>query len=249
MVDIDTSFVRLDLEAYCHDCRRWHRMGTTPQGFLAEAWEWEAKHRGHRIEFLSPKRRIKKGFDDTLLQGSEPPWWLQYQENTNINIAYAASAAMITADTDLDGLASSSTFLAGRETNSVDNTSNRYIDYRIGIKIQVSGTVNPTDGTEIRIYGYAVLDDTPTYPLAISGSSAALTVANVNQLDSTFVLFGATTVTTTQSIYYVPKCLTVAEAFGHAPLRWGLYVTHNTGTALHATTSGSIRQTGIYYIL
>src|SRR5580765_5268340 len=133
LISPDQARVRVDLDAYCHSCKHWHKLGRTPQGFTDELWEWEAKHRGHEFEFLSPRRRIPLHFDDQVFQDAgEAPWWLDYSSNANIKLAFASSAALTCT---LASLATSSTFVAGREATSIDNSSNLYIDYRLTAKI------------------------------------------------------------------------------------------------------------------
>ena len=244
LISPDQERVRLDLDAYCHTCKHRHKLGLTPQGFTGELWEWEAKHRGHEFEFLSPKRRIPAHFDDQTFQAvGEAPWWLAYAENANIKIAYAASAAMTCT---LASLASSATFVAGREATAIVNTTNLYIDYRVSAKI-TTGTTSTVD-KEIRIYAYCVLDDTPTYPDTITGSDANVTITSTYILDAGFILLGSTSNSATSNIGYPIKCLTIAEAFGHCPTRWGLFITHSTAVNLNATGGNHVlTQIGAYF--
>jgi hypothetical protein len=225
--------VRIDLDAYCWTCHHRHRLGRTPQDFTAELWEWEVKHRGHDFEFLSPARRLPPRFDDRVYaDAGEAPWWLTLQENANVKLSYAASVALTIT---LDALASASTFLVGQESTVLDNTSNLYVDGRVTARIRTGGT--PTVDTEIRLYGYAALDDTPTYPD---------TITNAYMLDSGLMLMGSTAVSATGNLTYPLRCLTVAEAFGVHPKRFGLFAAHNTVAALHATGPHVISYIGAY---
>lgn len=239
----DEDRVRLDLDAYCHDCRHWHKLGRTPQGFTQEMWEWEAKHRGHAFEFLSPRRRLPLHFDDAVYEAAgEAPWWLGYSSNANIKLAFAASAALTCT---LASLATSSTLLVGQEATAINNTSNLYVDYRVTAKITTGTT--PTVDTEIRIYAYAVMNDTPTYPDTITGTNSAVTLTNAYIRDAGFTSLGATGISATSNIGYPIRCLTLAEAFGHCPTRWGLWITHNTAVNLHATAGNHVlTQIGVY---
>ena len=36
------------------------------------------------------------------------------------------------------------------------------------------------------------------------------------------------------------KCMTIAQAWGVAPKRWGLYITHNTNVALNSTAGNHV---------
>jgi hypothetical protein len=235
--------VRLDLDAYCHTCQHRHRLGRTPQDFTAELWEWEAKHHDHEFEFLSPRRQLPPRFDDRAYQArGEAPWWLTYAENANVKIAYAAAVALTIT---LASLATSSTFLVGRASTALDNTSNLYVDGRI-TAIVTTGTT-PTVDTEIRLYGYADLTDTPTYPDAITGTDAGKTITNAYILDTGLTLLGATAVSATSNVTYPIRCLTVAEAFGVHPKRVGIFAVHNTAVNLHATgTNHALQYSGAY---
>jgi len=227
----DTALVQVDLDAYCWTCQHRHRLGRTPQHFTAEVWEWEAKHRGHDFEFLSPRRRIPPRFDDQpYAQAGEAPWWLTLRENANIKLTYATAA---TITITLASLPTSSTFLVGQESTAILNTTDLYLDGRITAKITTGTT--PTVDTEIRVYGYYGMDDTPTYPDTITGTNSARTITNAYILDSGIILLGATAVSAVSNIGYPIRCLTIAEAFGFVPKRFGLFVVHNTAVNLHAT--------------
>ena len=238
----DEARVRLDLDAMCHTCQHRHRLGRSLQDFTAEMWEWEVKHRGHDFEFLSPRRQLPLHFDDKVYeQAGDAPWWLLYTENANVKVSYAASAAFTTA---LASLASDTNLLAGHESTALDNTSNLYIDGRITARLTV-GT-SPTVDRELRIYGYASLDDTPTYPDTLTGISGNRTLTNAYMLDSGLILIGATAMSATSNLTYPIRCLTVAEAFGLHPKRLGVFVVHNAVAALHATSPNIISYIGAY---
>ena len=245
IVSPDQDKVQVKLDAYCHSCKQWYKLGLTPQGFHGEMWEWYGKHRDHDFEFLSPQRRLPLHFDDSVyMKAGVAPWWLDYRENANIKIAYAASA---TVTCTLSALASSGTFIAGREAVEVVNTTNLYIDYQLGVKITAGTT--PTVDKEIRVYGWAALSDAPIRPDQMTGADAARNVTSAYLLDGALVLMGSTSNSATTNVVYYIKCLTVAEAFGHVPTRWGLYFAHSQVAALK-TEAGSdhqIRQTGAYF--
>jgi hypothetical protein len=229
--DHDAQSVHLDLDAYCWTCNHRHRLGRTLQSFTAEMWEWEAKHRDHAYEFLSPRRRLPARLGDSAYTDETAPWWLTVAENANVKLAYAASAAMTIT---LASLASSSTFLVGQESTAIVNTTDLYVDGRVTVKITTSATA-PTVDTEIRVYGVQPLDDTPTWPDTMTGTNAGRTVTSAYILDSAFILLGATAVSAATAVGYPIRTLTLAEAFGFVPKRFSVYVAHNTGQALHAT--------------
>lgn len=247
----DMPAVRIDLDAWCHDCKHWHKLSRNPHQFAQEVWDWEAKHRGHTFEFLTPKRVIPRGFDDRVYeQAGQAPWWLEYKENADLKIAYAASAAMTMT---LASLGPSSTLLAGRNSTAINNTSNKYIDYRVSVKTRVNATV--TANGEIRVYAYCSLDDTPNYPVAASastlatGTDAALTF-DAEHLASSTVFLGATVNNATASADYSPRCVTIAQAFGFAPLYWALWLTHSTHASNALDSTGGnhvVSQTAVYF--
>lgn len=243
LISPDQERVRIDLLARCFDCQHFHRLGRTPQGFTDELWEWEAKHRGHDIEFVSPKRVIPPHFDDRVFEAAgEAPWWLTWRENANIKLAFGASAALTCT---LASLATSSTLLVGRESTNINNTSNLYVDYRITAKITTGTT--PTVDTEIRIYAYAAMNDTPTYPDTITGTDSGVTITNAYIREAGLRLLGSTGVSATSNIGYPIACISIAEAYGHCFTRGGLWITHNTGVNLHATGGNHVlTQIGAY---
>jgi hypothetical protein len=132
-------------------------------------------------------------------------------------------------------LASSSDFTAGRESDAVDNTTNKYIDALVSGKITVGTT--PTINTTINIYVYAQHDDTPTYPDVLDGTDSAETITSAGVLSGALTLMAAMNVnaTTSDRTYWL-KPTSVAQCFGGVmPKRWGLYIAHNTGVNLNAT--------------
>jgi len=235
---IEEQDVRIHLDCYCHTCKLWHRpQPCTPDQFSAELWDWQHKHVGHDFEFLSPRRRVPRGFRDWLWQKlGLAPWWLDYNPNTNFRFI-AGTPVAFTCSLQTGPLASSATFIIGRESTAVDNSSNRYIDSEITAKVTTGTT--PTVDKEIRIYGYQALNpDTPTYPDQITGTDSTVTLTSAYMLDGGLKpMLGSTAVSATSNLGYPIACLSSAQAWGKEPKRWGLYVTHSTVAALHATGS------------
>lgn len=161
---------------------------------------------------------------------------------TSNKIAYA-SAANFTIT--LASLATSATWVAGRQSTAVDNTSNLYLDYLVSGKITVGTT--PTASTEIRVYAVSMLDDT-TWPDTFGATDAAVTVTSNSSVAPGGYLrrlwTGWVDATTTGRAYFMPKC-SVAQAFGGIlPPKFALFVTHNTAVALNAT-AGNHQLTGV----
>lgn len=141
----------------------------------------------------------------------------------------------------VEGLATSSTFTVGRESPTLLNTSNLYVDVLLAGKITTGTTT--TVNTNILLYVYGVMDDTPTYPTPFTGADAGLTVTSAAQA-SGFLKLGAVLTTHTSaetSVAHEFGPFSVGQLFGGIlPTRIGLFVTHNTGVNLHATTGNHV---------
>jgi hypothetical protein len=146
-------------------------------------------------------------------------------------LAYGSSSALTVT---LGGLASSSTWLAGRESAAVDNTANLHLDYLLAGKIRVGTT--PTASTEIRIYVVALMEDA-TWPDVFDGTDSAETVTSAG-VGSGFLKFAAVMLcdATTSDRDYFFGPVSVASLFGGVcPKKFVVFVTHNTGVNLNAT--------------
>lgn len=132
-------------------------------------------------------------------------------------------------------LGSSGTFVSGRASTVVSNTSNLYLDALLSGKIRVGTT--PTINTLINIYLWGLVDDTPTYPDSITGSDAAFSPTTAGVMAGYMKLVASLQVdATTSDRDYHFSGISVAEAFGGSlPEKWGVYVAHNTGVNLNAT--------------
>lgn len=148
----------------------------------------------------------------------------------NIKIEYAASSALTIT---LASLGTSATWVAGRESTEVDNTSNKYLDYLLAGKI-TTGT-SPTDAREIRIYVVGLIEDS-TYPDVFDGTDSAETVTSVQIRDSCMRLATviATNNTSDRTYWFAP--VSIAALFGGAmPKKFVVFVTHSTGVNLNST--------------
>lgn len=236
---------QIHLHAVCYDCKRRHEIVESDASWLARVADWEVKHRGHRIEFRSPKRVIPRRLNDKQFEkAGRGPWWLeQFAPNADIKFAYASSAAFTIT---LASLATSATFVAGREGTAVSNTTNKYLDYLIGGKITTGTT--PTAAKEIRIYAYASVDDTPIYPDVLDGTDSAETITSADILDAMLPLIGSTATSSSSDIAYWFKAVGLAQFFGGLiPKNFGLFVAHNTGVNLNSTGGNHVlSHTGVY---
>lgn len=239
----DIDLARIKVEAVCHDCRHRHAIDAHPDHFGRAAFDWQHKHRGHDIEFLSPSRFIPRGFDDRVYErAGEAPWWLDYRHNADIKIAYAADAAFTIT---LASLATSATWVAGREATSVSNGSNKYLDYEIYGKI-TTGT-SPTVSTEIRVYAIKPIDDAPTWPDVFDGTDSAETVTNTQILDRLPLLWSGIVSATSDIAYPIISAPTLAQLWGLVPDNFSMFVAHNTGVNLNSTGGNhTLLYRGIY---
>lgn len=138
-------------------------------------------------------------------------------------------------------LATSATFVAGRESTVVDNTSNKFVDALVAGIVTVGTT--PTINTQIVIYVFSALDDVPTYPDVMDGTDSAETVTSVGVGRGYLKLAAILEVDATTSNRVYPFTFTVAQLFGGImPKRWGLFVAHNTGVNLNATGGNHVFQ-------
>lgn len=157
-------------------------------------------------------------------------------------IAYGSSTAITNA---IQSLATSSTWLAGYESDVVDNTTNLYLDYTIEGKVTVGTT--PTANTEIRIYVVASFDGT-TWPDVFDGTTGAETITSAGVRDGFAKLAAVLTVDATTSDRSYPFSFTVASLFGGVcPAKFLLFTAHNTGVNLNSTGGNHVfNHRGIY---
>lgn len=147
----------------------------------------------------------------------------------------------------IEALPTSATFVAGRESGEVDNSSNKFVDALIAGKVTVGTT--PTINTQILIYGLSRLDNTPTYPDVMDGTDSAetLTSLGVGQgfLKGPYII----TVDATTSNREYPFKFLASQLFGKVlPDFWSLFVAHNTGVNLNSTAGNHVfKYQGIKY--
>lgn len=143
-----------------------------------------------------------------------------------VKIGYAAGAATAITCT-LASLASGSS----RESNSVDNTTNLYLDALVQVKVKTNASA-PTGDKAVYVYAWGVNDtSSPMYPDAVTGSDAAITPNSPTQL----MLLGSIFCPAASSTYIMLPRSVAALFGGSMPGKWGLVITNATGNALDAT--------------
>jgi hypothetical protein len=158
-----------------------------------------------------------------------------------ISQAYTATASFTIT---LASLASSATWVAGRESTAV-SVSGNVTDHIIGGKI-TAGT-SPAASSVINIYLVVPVNDTPLYPDVFDGTDSDETVTSENVRNSA-ITFAACIVTdnTSDRTYWVAP-FSVKKILGYMPATYGLFVSQSTGANLNATGSNhALYYTPIY---
>lgn len=138
--------------------------------------------------------------------------------------------------TNLQSLASSSTFQSGWTSAYIDNTTNLNVNSVVYGQI-VAGS-SPTAGS-VRVYAYA-FDGTNTpniFSSGTPGTEGAATVTDSEQLDASLVLLWSSAIDTTTNDIYVMPLRSIRGAFNFLPRKWAIYVAHDTVAALKSTTN------------
>jgi hypothetical protein len=162
-------------------------------------------------------------------------------------INYSGTGTPITLD--LANLASSSTFLAGRECSQIDNTTNKYVDALVSGRISVGTT--PTANTTIAVYVWGSDVSLATTAIdVLDGTDSAETLTNAGILNALRLGFAISVPATTSDVAYEVQPFAVAPLFGGVmPRFWGLFVAHNTGVNLrnNAVNTDGLKYVGIKY--
>ena len=162
---------------------------------------------------------------------------INYSSNTTITIGLATTP-----------LASSATFVAGRESNEIDNTTNKYVDALVSGKVTVGTT--PTANTTIAIYVWGAETSLATTALdVLDGTDSDETLTNTGVLNALKFAASISVPANTSNVTYPVLPFSVASLFGgNMPKYWGLYVAHNTGVALNSTAGNhAFEYVGIKY--
>lgn len=220
--------------AVCEQCARWHPIEFDPlKGYGNAVIDWYVKHEGHEnVKITWPTRSLKK-----RLKHGQQVQVNDLLSNADIKTAYASSAAYTIT---LGALATSSTLVAGRESTAISNTSNLYLDYLVGGKIQVGTT--PTVSTTIEVWAYASSADAPTYPDVFDGTDSAETVTSAAIKMSALRLLAsmACDATTSNRDYPFAATSLAAAHGGCVPKYHGLFVTHSTAVNLNSTDGNHV---------
>lgn len=140
--------------------------------------------------------------------------------------------------TNLASIATSATWVAGWVSGTIDNTTNLDLDIAVSGKITLGNTA--TAG-EIRLYAFAMLDDT-NWPDLLSagteGTEGTATVTTTTIRDATMVLVAAFATRAdpgTDDNYSIPQTSLRGAFGGFLPPKCALYLSHSTGVNLAAS--------------
>lgn len=215
----------MKFQAICHTCRRQHCIDFDPVSGPGAAFsDWLTKHPGptHETDFEWAERSGKM---------IEPEsGWQHYLHNADVKVAYAASSAPTIT---LASLAASSTWLAGRESTSVSNASNKYLDYLVAGHFRAAAT-NTQVGI-IRVGVVGARNDTPNWPDVFDGTDSAETVTGAGMYNAVVRIAAEMAATSTASATWPFGPVAIASLFGGVmPTAFVFFISHNIHTSTNA---------------
>jgi len=134
---------------------------------------------------------------------------------------------------NLSGLASSSSFVAGRESNEINNTADKYIDAIVSGLFTVGTTPAITGGLKVFVWGAD--ESLTTAPLdVLDGVDSAETLTSTSLGAAVVPAIFVPVLVNTSDTQYPVRPFSVAAALGLPvlPKYWGLFVAHNMTAAL-----------------
>lgn len=149
---------------------------------------------------------------------------------------------------DISSLGTSSTFLAGRESTQIDNTSNAYADVMVYVKpITGHASTAPTVGQMIQLYLWGSKESLATTAIdVLDGTDSAETLSHASILYSLKWVASPTVTVATAGLTYHIEPFSVAALFGGImPKFWGLFLSHNHTGALAANQSALFSYAGV----
>lgn len=150
---------------------------------------------------------------------------------------------------DVSSLGTSSTFLAGRESTQIDNTTNKFVDAVVTCDgILGHASTAPTVGQQILLYLWGSDVSLATTPIdVLDGTDSAETLAHDSVRQSLRLVAAPTVTVATAGLKYYIMPFSVASYFDQMPKFWGLFLAHNHTGALAATQSGIWSYYGIKF--
>lgn len=148
---------------------------------------------------------------------------------------------------DISSLATSSTFLAGRESSQIDNTGTQYADVMVYVKPITGGSTAPTIGQQIQLYVWGSKESLATTAMdVLDGTDSTETLSHASILQSLKFVAAPVVTVATGSLTYIIQPFCVAPLFGGVmPKFWGLFLSHNHTGALAAAQSALFSYAGV----
>jgi hypothetical protein len=164
---------------------------------------------------------------------------------TVLTQTYSANTAITL---DLSSLGASSTFVAGRESTQIDNTSTMYVDAIVNV-LGITGSASAaTAGQGINVYVWGADTSLATTAIdALDGTDSAETITLPTLQSLRLAGRAYTTVTTASQVYYIMPFSVAALFGGGMPKFWGLFVATDLTGGLAAAMSGKFSFNGITY--
>ncbi len=160
-------------------------------------------------------------------------------------ITYSSNTAITL---DPSSLGDSATFIAGVESDEIDNTSNQYIDCLVDIKGITAGSGTNTVGQEIRVYCWGSDVSLATTAISTLNGSAGTATITAEAREALRLAASCSALVTTGSLVYYLQPFSVASLFGGVmPKFWGLFFVHSLTGDIAASQSGKFQYTGIKY--
>lgn len=151
---------------------------------------------------------------------------------------------------DLSSLGTNSTFVAGRESTEVDNTSTKFMDAIVYVKpITGHASTAPSIGQVIALYAWGSKVSLATTAIdVLDGVDSAETLSHASVLNSLRLVAAPAVTVATAGLAYIIQPFSVKQLFGGImPKFWGLYLAHNHTGALAAAQTGLFSFMGITY--
>lgn len=234
--------------AFCHTCKLKHPIPTADERRAKQGYaDWCERHPeklGCRTALMTPAQVEKLARRHERRRRKEHLRKFDYAGNSDVKIAYQSEQTQTT--TNLQSLASSAT--AGWGGNSVDNTSNLYLDY--GVQMAIAA-VNTAPGNNQATYLYAFSGDNSS-DLTTTGTSGGtvgtegtLTFPDITTLPVVMPLIGIIPYPV-QNKAIVSRWFSIAKSTdGIMAPYWGVAVVNYTGMT-YAAAGNTIKHRGVY---
>lgn len=157
-----------------------------------------------------------------------------------VSTSYASTTDSTAIAITLAALATSATLVAGRQSTIITNAANKFID--AAVTGQITTGTTPTTGKTIAVYVFVPLSAAAsvfTYPKAGAtalGEADAAATFDAEQRSGGLIFAQAASINATSDRAYSFN-FSVADVVGYMPLKWGLFVTHDTVAALNGTAA------------